>query len=55
MAALDITERLRSWKILVKRFINDGQTSLFREKSIVREIRSIFIGKVSIYRICNIL
>ena len=42
MAALNIPARSRSWKALVKRLIDDGQTSSFREKSFVREIRSLF-------------
>ena len=42
MAALNIPARSTSWKALVKRLIDDGQTSSFREKSFVREIRSIF-------------
>ena len=41
-AALNIPAPSRSWKALVKMFIDDGQTSSFREKSIVREIRRIF-------------
>ena len=42
MAVINIPACSRSWKALVKRFIDDEQTSSFREKSIVREIRSIF-------------
>ena len=39
MVALPIPALLRSWKTLIKRFIDDGQTTLFRDKtSIVREI-----------------
>ena len=42
MAALNKSARSTSWEALVKRLIDDGQTSSFREKSFVREIRSIF-------------
>ena len=48
MAALNIPARPRSWKALIKRFIDDGQTSSFREKQAL-------LGKVSIHKICNIL
>ena len=49
MAALNIPARSTSWKALVKRFITYllhakilFDASSFREKNIVREIRSIF-------------
>ena len=38
MAALYIPALPRSWKTLIKRFIDDGQTSIVREiRSIIRE------------------
>ena len=48
MAALHIPTLPRSWKALIKRFIDDEQTNLFREKQPL-------LGKVSMYIICNIL